>query len=254
MKNVTVISRAETFTVKGLIKKLQELGVPTWFCSPDVEELEVKAVNTELFILITDENVEEMRRAIVFMKDQCIDSEKRLLLVGTKREKDYVMQYFPESQLHVWFDRPMVIPDIVEAARRYVDDEQIELRKRNILIVDDDTSYMLTIRDWLSERYRISMAASGLQAIQWLAKNKADLILLDYEMPVTPGPQVLEMLKSEVSTSGIPVMFLTGKGDKESIMKVLALKPADYLLKTIDQETLLRKLEDYFSKQKAMGN
>ncbi len=254
MKNVTVISRAETFTVKGLIKKLQELNVPTWFCSPDIEELEHKATNTELYILLTDENVEEMRRGIVFIKDQCIDSEKRLLLIGTKREKDYVMQYFPESQLYVWFDRPMVIPDIVEAARRYVDDEQIELRKKNILIVDDDTTYMLTIRDWLSERYRISMAASGLQAIQWLARNKADLILLDYEMPVTPGPQVLEMLKSELSTSSIPVMFLTGKGDKESIMKVLSLKPADYLLKSIDRETLVKKLDDYFNKQKVYGN
>ena len=250
MKNVTVIARAETFTVKGLISKLQEQGIPVWFSSPAIEELEVKAEGTELFILLTDESVEEIRQMLVFLKDQCIDTEKRLLLIATKIEKDYVYQYFPDTYVLKWFDRPMDLPQILEVARRYVDDEQYEARKKNILVVDDDSTYMLTIRDWLQPKYRVSMAASGLQAIQYLARNKADLILLDYEMPVTPRPQVLEMLKSEVETSRIPVMFLTGKGDKESIMKVLALKPADYLLKTIDQEGLLKKLELFFQKQK----
>ena len=66
------------------------------------------------------------------------------------------------------------------------------------------------------------------------------------EMPITSGPQVLEMIRSEASTAGIPVMFLTGKNDKQSIMKVLELKPVDYLLKTIDKQSLRDKLEVYF--------
>ena len=250
MKNVTVISRAETFTVMGLIKKLGELGIQAGFCVPSLEALEFTAYNTELFVLITDESVDEIRRSIVFLKDQCIEDEKRMLLIATKLERDYVMKFFPEQYLLAWFDRPMNLPAIIETTRKYVDEEQVELRKKSILVVDDDTTYMLVIRDWLQPQYRVSMAASGLQAIQWLAKNHVDLILLDYEMPVTPGPQVLEMLKSELSTSRIPVMFLTGRGDKESIMKVLALKPADYLLKSIDQVGLLKKLDDFFQKQK----
>ena len=76
--------------------------------------------------------------------------------------------------------------------------------------------------------------------------NKADLILLDYEMPVTSGPQVLEMLKSEKDTKDIPVMFLTGKSDKGSIVKVLELKPTGYLLKSIKREELIQKLGDFF--------
>ncbi|MCR4762243.1 MAG: response regulator [Lachnospiraceae bacterium] len=250
MKNVTVISRAETFTVMGLIKKLGELGIQAGFCVPSLEALEFTAYDTELFVLITDESVDEIRRSIVFLKDQCIEDEKRMLLIATKLERDYVMKFFPEQYLLAWFDRPMNLPAIIETTRKYVDEEQVELRKKSILVVDDDTTYMLVIRDWLQPQYRVSMASSGLQAIQWLAKNHVDLILLDYEMPVTPGPQVLEMLKSELSTSRIPVMFLTGRGDKESIMKVLALKPADYLLKSIDQVGLLKKLDDFFQKQK----
>ena len=64
------------------------------------------------------------------------------------------------------------------------------------------------VRDWLKGTYKVSMANSGLQAIKWLGKNKADLILLDYEMPVTSGPEVLKMLRSDEDTKHIPVFFL----------------------------------------------
>ena len=65
-------------------------------------------------------------------------------------------------------------------------------------------------------------------------------------MPVTPGPKVLEMFKSDMSIKDIPVMFLTAKGDKASIVRVLALKPADYILKTVDRNSLHLKIDNYF--------
>ena len=73
-----------------------------------------------------------------------------------------------------------------------------------------------------------------------------DLILLDHEMPVTSGPQVLEMLRSDSETSNIPVIFLTGKGDKESVMAVVALRPDGYFLKGIQKNELLEKLQEFF--------
>ena len=91
------------------------------------------------------------------------------------------------------------------------------------------------------------MATSGLQALKWLGMNKADLILLDHEMPVTTGPQVLEMLRSDPETRGIPVIFLTGKSDKESVMAVVALKPEGYFLKNISKEELLQKIDEFFT-------
>jgi CheY-like chemotaxis protein len=84
----------------------------------------------------------------------------------------------------------------------------------------------------------------------YIADNKPDLILLDYEMPVTSGPQVLEMIRSETKTDTIPVIFLTGKGDRESVLKVLALKPDGYLLKSMEKAALLKSLEEFFEKKK----
>ena len=90
------------------------------------------------------------------------------------------------------------------------------------------------------------MATSGMRAIKWLAGNTVDLILLDYEMPITDGPQVLEMLRQDPETAKIPVFFLTGKDDKESVVKVLDLKPDGYILKTVTKDELMNKLKVFF--------
>ncbi|MBO6214628.1 MAG: response regulator, partial [Lachnospiraceae bacterium] len=63
---------------------------------------------------------------------------------------------------------------------------------------------------------------------------------------ITDGPQVLQMLRADSDTASIPVIFLTGKGDKESVMKVVALKPEGYFLKTIQKDELLNNLREFF--------
>ena len=54
------------------------------------------------------------------------------------------------------------------------------------------------------------------------------------------------MLRSDDETKIIPVMFLTGKSDKESVMAVVSLKPEGYFLKTIQKDELLEKLGEFF--------
>ena len=62
---------------------------------------------------------------------------------------------------------------------------------------------------------------------------------------------MLEMIRSELSTTSIPVIFLTSKGDRESVMEVLKLKPEGYLLKTMTPGEIMKALEEFFLKQKA---
>ena len=116
-----------------------------------------------------------------------------------------------------------------------------------ILLVDDDPDYLKLVSRWLSGRYRVVIVNSGMQAITFLGANRPDLILLDYSMPVTTGPQVLEMIRSEQSTQNIPVIFLTGKDDSESVRRVLELKPNGYILKNINRDALIERLEEFFA-------
>ena len=158
-----------------------------------------------------------------------------------------LLQAVPDARISQWVERPLDMDAFVKLMKKLIKVRETRASGKSILIVDDDPTYLKLIKEWLKVNYRVSMANSGMQAITWLAKNRADLILLDYEMPITSGPQVLEMIKSDAATSDIPVIFLTGKGDKESIMKVLSLKPAGYLLKSIDRNGLRENLANHFA-------
>ncbi len=243
---VLVISSAETFSVRGIEMKLREIGAAVDYSAPKIKELEKKCEGTELIILHTDEKTEETADALVYLKDHCVANDERVIVIGTKAEYETVSQFIPKGCIQGFYERPLDMERFVDETEEYLSDEAQHERRKSILIVDDDVAYMSMIYDLLKDKYRVSMANSGMQAITFLAKNHADLILLDYEMPITSGPQVLQMIRSEAETSDIPVMFLTGKSDKESIMKVLSLKPVDYLLKTIDRKGLHDKVDNFF--------
>ena len=69
-------------------------------------------------------------------------------------------------------------------------------------------------------------------------------------MPLLDGPSVLAMLRNEPTTAGVPVMFLTGKDDRNSVLQVMSLKPEGYLLKSMEKEKILSSIEDFFTMQK----
>ena len=71
-------------------------------------------------------------------------------------------------------------------------------------------------------------------------------------MPVINGKQVLEMIRSEAEFSSIPVIFLTGKNDKESIQQVLGLKPEGYILKSTKPDQIVEMIDEFFMKTKAL--
>ena len=101
----------------------------------------------------------------------------------------------------------------------------------------------------LEQDYEVQTAKSGVAAIRSMTLDKPDLVLLDYEMPVCNGQQVLEMIRAEEAFRDTPVIFLTGTVDKERIQKILPLKPAGYLLKTIPPQEIRAAVAEFFSKR-----
>lgn len=142
------------------------------------------------------------------------------------------------------------------------DNEMIEVRqylkenktskKKKILVVDDSKMIRQTMKELLEQDYEVELAKSGISAIQCISLNRPDLILLDYNMPICNGKQVLEMIRSENDFSDIPVFFLTGRVDKESVMKIMPLNPEGYLLKTLKQVEIKNNIDNYFKKNKLL--
>lgn len=123
------------------------------------------------------------------------------------------------------------------------DENKVE---RHVLVVDDNAMTLRGIKTMLEQKYRITLANSGPKAMVSIGKDRPDVILLDYEMPVCDGKQTFEMIKADDDIKDIPVIFLTGVNDREHIQAVLKMKPAGYLLKPVSQEKLINTIETAF--------
>ena len=116
-------------------------------------------------------------------------------------------------------------------------------KAKHILIVDDVTTNLKLAAEVLQEHYKLSMAKSGQQAIQFLEKAKPDLILLDIRMPEMDGYQTLERIKANPNTANIPVVFLTVDDQRESEIKGLKMGAMDFILKPFEPEVMLSRIE-----------
>ena len=246
---VLIISASDSFLAKSLITKLAGADIKAVFAHANIKEIDPYDEDMELAILFLSEEIEPGSETLVYLKDTVLDRDRGLILIGDAEQYEAVKKTLPDSAITEWFERPLDIDKLINKVTSYLDENTGEKRKKTVLIVDDDITYMRTVYEWLKGSYHIGMASNGVQAISYLTRNKADLVLLDYEMPIANGPQVLSMLRNDSETGQIPVMFLTGHGDKDSVLSVVGLSPIDYLLKTIDKDTLLKKLKDFFDKQ-----
>ena len=122
--------------------------------------------------------------------------------------------------------------------------------KRKILVVDDSDFMRRTMLELLGDDYEVLTAGSGLSAIKSITLTRPDLILLDYEMPVCSGSQILEMLRSERELTDIPVIFLTCRVDRESVKKAIMLRPEGYLSKSLPPESIKREIDHFFERKR----
>ncbi len=127
--------------------------------------------------------------------------------------------------------------------------EEEAVPKKKVLIVDDSMTIRQSMKNLLEEDYEVAMASSGVEALRCVILDKPDLLLLDYEMPVCDGKQVLEMIRSENSLSDISVSFLTGRTDPDTVRRVIALRPDGYLAKYLKPAEIKKKIDDYFEKK-----
>jgi len=245
---IILITQGFSFMGNSIQKSLEKAGYEIIRVNTEVEELVKHKNDANILIFYLGKFIEDIPQFLVYLKDFCAEEEKVLILLGNGDELETVQDVIPETSIAATFERPIDLQKLTQAidkVSKSVDNNEF---KRSILLVDDDTTFLKMMKNWLEKYYRVTIVTSGTQALMYLADNKPDLILLDYEMPVTSGPQVLEMIRSETKVGKVPVMFLTGKSDKESIMKVLSLKPDGYLLKSLNREQILATLSQFFSK------
>ncbi len=115
----------------------------------------------------------------------------------------------------------------------------------NILVIDDNTKNVQIIGQILLEKdYNVSFATSGSEALEIIkSQERFHLILLDILMPEMDGFEVCEKLKNNEVSAHIPIIFLTAKSDKASVVKGLELGANDYVVKPFNDDELLLRVK-----------
>jgi signal transduction histidine kinase len=121
----------------------------------------------------------------------------------------------------------------------------IHSQSSTILIVDDNDSNIDILLEALGEDYDISVALDGETALEDIESNPPNLILLDIMMPGMNGHEVCKRLKSNERFSNIPIIFLTGMNDHESVAHGFELGAVDYITKPFQISELKARVKTH---------
>lgn len=122
----------------------------------------------------------------------------------------------------------------------------------HILVVDDDDAG----RDMLERRLRragfeVQSASSGREALERVAAESFDLVLLDRSMPVMGGMEVLRTIRRELNARDLPVIMVTAEAQGESVSEALDAGANDYITKPLDFRVALSRIRTQLGQRRA---
>jgi len=116
------------------------------------------------------------------------------------------------------------------------------MKKIKVLLVDDEIEFVNTLSNRLGMRgIKTDVVYDGQQALDYVAENDPDVIVLDLEMPKVHGLTVLRQLSK--THPAIQVVILTAFGTKTREQEASDLKAFDFLNKPVDVETLIERIQ-----------
>ncbi len=251
MSNVLVVADASSYLVSSLQGMLEDRDYKVDLVEADTDAISKMKSNYSAIIIYADEGLVADQNALIYIKDRAAEEDILIFPIGDVDEIRRIEKVIPKHLIKKEFLRPINVKELVEEVDEHISSYGNHIKKK-ILVVDDSGAMLRNAKGWLEEKYHVILANSGAMAIKYMSMNRPDLVLLDYEMPIVDGKQVLEMIRSEVDFADIPVIFLTSKGDKDSVLSVMALKPEGYLLKTMPPKDIVKAVDDFFEKRKAI--
>lgn len=119
---------------------------------------------------------------------------------------------------------------------------------KSILIVEDDITYGMMLKTWLTKKgFEVSTASSILRARKQIESHPSDLILSDLRLPDDDGIDLLKWMKER--GMDIPLIMMTGYADIQSAVQAMKLGASDYVAKPVNPEELLKKISEALQKK-----
>jgi CheY-like chemotaxis protein len=118
---------------------------------------------------------------------------------------------------------------------------------KKIALVEDNPDNQLLMRAILSDQFEVTAYETGMAALEGLAKDRPDLVLLDISLPEMEGTEVLRRIRADAALGQLPVVALTAHamtGDKE---KALAAGCDDFVRKPFELDDLEAVIRGYLT-------
>lgn len=125
-------------------------------------------------------------------------------------------------------------------------------KKKNMhtLIVEDNPDMRSFIRSILQDKFEVTEAADGTEALNLLHTNKIDFIISDLMMPNMDGIELARRVKENIATSHIPFLMLTAKTSQETRVESYQVGVDGYLLKPFDETLLMARINNILENRK----
>ena len=111
-------------------------------------------------------------------------------------------------------------------------------RSVSVLLVEDNPDMLSFLKDYFSSSYHILTAVNGCEALRIAQAGQADLVVSDVMMPEMDGTELCRRMKHDMSTSHIPVILLTARGETEDVLAGYESGAEAYVQKPFDPQIL----------------
>jgi len=128
--------------------------------------------------------------------------------------------------------------------RQYVESPTKDEAKHKpvILAVDDSCMILKSVASYLSDDYKVYMLGKSYLLEKMLTKIKPDMFLLDYNMPVLNGFELVPIIKSYAEHKATPIIFLTSEGTIDNVSSAVKLGACDFISKPVQPGALRERI------------
>jgi CheY-like chemotaxis protein len=115
---------------------------------------------------------------------------------------------------------------------------------RSVLIVDDHEDTRLMLKTILEmNRFCVLEAADGEEAVMLTERERPDIVLMDFSLPILDGLTALRLIRANKTTCKVPIIFLSGRAEPKPQEAVREAGCDDYLIKPIDLNQMVQLIE-----------
>jgi signal transduction histidine kinase len=133
-----------------------------------------------------------------------------------------------------------------------IEDHSFDDNYFDVLIVEDNKMNQIVAKKTLEKKFRnisVSLVENGKECIDFLSKNKTDLILMDIQMPIMDGYETTRIIRNELYIKDLPILVMTAHAHISMDNKIFEMGFNDFVLKPFEPEDLKQKIIKFIFKK-----